>query len=152
MLNTISISGLNQLTFRSSQGTKEVTASPPTGLVETVSPLPHEVGSTPMTIKTDKLLSLAGLLRSVYEELTIRDINVFLWIALHEGCSLTNVAEALKLHRPAVSIAFKRMADEHNGRKGLGLLKIVDGPNYRDYSIVLTAQGKKILEKMEATV
>lgn len=106
----------------------------------------------PSTKKIDNLQAIVKLLRQVDNDLTLRDMSVFLFVAEHEGCTQSEIVIGTKINQGAMYRIVVKLADEHNGRKGLGLLSIDVGANYREQSIKLTPIGRKLLSNLEALV
>ena len=96
--------------------------------------------------KLAKLQRLFSQLRDVYDEFPPQTVQVLLIIAEAGTITLTDLCEKVGLTIGAVSRNAGRLADKHNGVKGLGFITVEFAPgSYRQKVAALTPKGDRFL-------
>ena len=98
--------------------------------------------TTPLT----KLLRVLERLRAVHSEFPAQAAHALLIIADAGAITLTHLSEEVGLTIGAVSRNVGRLADDHNGVKGMGFITVELAPgSYRQKVATLTAKGERFL-------
>ena len=89
--------------------------------------------------------------RKLDPEIPSQAINAFLYIVLHEGCSVKDIGEALNLRQSSASRNVALLSKMHRlGKPGLGLIEAKEDPRDRRWKTVnLTARGRRFLEDLD---
>lgn len=95
--------------------------------------------------------------KDVYRELPIQQLSLYLLVVRNEGITMKDISDELSIHQASVSRNVKELsnyaltgADGERIDKGHGLLFTAPNEyNRREYSVFLTAKGRRVAGKME---
>jgi DNA-binding MarR family transcriptional regulator len=90
--------------------------------------------------------------RKLDQELPSQTVNTFLYIVVHEGCTMKDIADALGVAQSTMSRNVSALSKIHRLRKpGLDLVKATEDPYERRRKIVtLTPRGKQLKDRLMA--
>jgi DNA-binding MarR family transcriptional regulator len=99
-----------------------------------------------------KMFQAVEEFRKLDQELPTQTANTFLYITLHEGCTLKDIAEALGVAQSTMSRNVSALSKMHRLRKpGLDLVKATEDPYERRRKIVtLTPRGRQLKDRLLA--
>ena len=99
----------------------------------------------------NKIYRIIEEFRKLDPEIPSQAINTFLYIVLHEGCSVKDIGEALNLRQSSASRNVAMLSKMHRLRKpGFGLIEAREDPRERRRKVItLTPKGKRFLEDLD---
>jgi DNA-binding MarR family transcriptional regulator len=119
---------------------------------QTTSPEAITVARTNGTQPLWNLFQAVEEFRKLDQELPTQTANTFLYICVHEGCTMKDIADALGVAQSTMSRNVSALSKIHRLRKpGLDLVKATEDPYERRRKIVtLTPKGRQLKERLLA--
>jgi len=102
-----------------------------------------------MKTKMTKAADFIELFREMNPEFPPQTMLAFLFIADNEGCTMSELADALRVSRPAAGRNAVLLCTKYNGKTGFGLVDIeVDLTDTKQRTLHLSSKGQTFLKRL----